>query len=70
MAKRCTVSDGKLLLRLEDAEEGGFVVTSLLDPEMVTEGDTLSECFEMARDALRALKVSRAMLPKQTRQGG
>jgi antitoxin HicB len=62
MAKRNTVSDGKLVLTLEDAEEGGFIVTSPLDPELVTEGDTVAECFEMARDALKALKASRAKL--------
>jgi antitoxin HicB len=62
MAKRYTVSDGKLVLTLEDAEEGGFIVTSPLDPELVTEGDTVAECFEMARDALKALKASRAKL--------
>jgi hypothetical protein len=33
--KAYTVSDGKLLLTLTPAEEGGFVVTSPLDPETV-----------------------------------
>ncbi len=32
MAKRYTVSDGKLVLTLEEAEEGGYVVTSPMDP--------------------------------------
>jgi hypothetical protein len=31
--KRYTVSDGKMVLCLEPAEEGGYVVTSPLDPE-------------------------------------
>jgi predicted RNase H-like HicB family nuclease len=62
MAKRYTVSDGKLVLTLEEAEEGGFVVTSPLDQELVTEGKTVAECFEMARDAMKALKASRAKL--------
>jgi hypothetical protein len=66
MAKRYTISDGKLVLTLEEAEEGGFVVTSPLDPELITEGDTVSECFENARDALKALRQSRAKPFRQT----
>ena len=62
MVKRYTVRDGKLVLTLEEAEEGGFIVTSPLDPELVTEGETVAECFEMARDAMKALKASRAKL--------
>lgn len=56
---RYTVSDGKLVLTLEVAEEGGYVVTSPLDPELVTEADTLEEAFEMARDALESLREAR-----------
>lgn len=66
MAKKYTVSDGKLVLTVEDAEEGGFVVTSPLDPELVTEGESIAECFENARDALKALRQSRAKLFRQT----
>lgn len=62
MAKRYTVSDGKLVLTLEEAEEGGYVVTSPLDPELITEAETVAEAFEQARDALRALTQSRAKL--------
>jgi predicted RNase H-like HicB family nuclease len=65
MAKRYTVSDGKLMLTLEEAEEGGYVVTSPLDPELITEAETISEAFFMARDALRALAQSRAKLRKE-----
>jgi len=65
MAKRYTVSDGKLVLTLEEAEEGGFVVTSPLDPELITEGETIAECFANARDAERALRASRAKLIRQ-----
>lgn len=57
---RYTVSDGKLVLTLEVAEEGGYVVTSPLDPGLITEGGTLEEAFEMARDAAAALKAARA----------
>jgi predicted RNase H-like HicB family nuclease len=47
--KRHTVSDGKTVLTLEAAEEGGYVVTSPLDPELVTEGETIEEAFANAR---------------------
>ena len=66
MAKRYTVNDGKLVLTLEEAEEGGFVVTSPMDPELITEGETIAECFENARDALKALRESRVKLLRQT----
>lgn len=62
MLKKYTVSDGKLVLTLQEAEEGGFVVTSPLDPELITEAETVSEAFENARDALKALRASRARL--------
>jgi antitoxin HicB len=62
MARSYTVSDGRLVLRLTPAEEGGFVVTSPMEPELVTEAETVEEAFDMARDALRALRASRAKL--------
>jgi antitoxin HicB len=65
MAKRYTVSDGKMVLTLEDAEEGGYIVTSPLDPELVTEAESVSEAFEMARDAMKSLTQSRAKLLKK-----
>ena len=60
--KRYTVSDGRLVLNLESAEEGGYIVTSPLDPELITEADTLQEAFLNAGDAIKALKQSRAKL--------
>jgi antitoxin HicB len=65
MSKRYTVSDGRMVLTLEEAEEGGYVVTSPLDPELVTEAETLEEAFANARDAARALKQSRARLMRR-----
>ncbi len=63
MGKHYTVSDGKLVLILEEVEEGGYVVTSpMVDPELVTEAETLSEAFYMARDALETLRESRVDL--------
>ncbi len=62
MAKRYTVNDGQLVLVLEEAEEGGFTVTSPLDPGLVTEAESLGEAFANARDALRELARARAKL--------
>ena len=58
--KKFTVSDGTLMLVLEPAEEGGYVVTSPLDPELITEAETVEEAFEMAYDAAELLASVRA----------
>ena len=63
--QRFTASDGKLVLILESAEEGGYVVTSPLDPELITESETLEEAFENARDAAKSLRQARARLRKE-----
>jgi len=60
MKTRYTISDGKLVLTLEPAEEGGYVVTSPLDPELITEAESVEEAFEQARDAMKAVRQSRA----------
>ena len=65
MSKRYTVSDGKLVLNLEEAEEGGYLVTSPLDPELITEAETIEEAFANARDAAKALKQSRTRLMRR-----
>lgn len=65
MRKTYTVSDGNLVLVLTEAEEGGYVVHTPLDPEMITEAQTISEAFENARDALKSLRRSRVKLFKQ-----
>jgi predicted RNase H-like HicB family nuclease len=68
MAKRYSVSDGKLVLTLEEAPEGGFVVTSPMDPALITEAETIREAFLMARDALRTLRQGRAKLPRDAKR--
>ncbi|HET6249091.1 MAG TPA: type II toxin-antitoxin system HicB family antitoxin [Tepidisphaeraceae bacterium] len=68
MAKRYTVCDGKLVDYLEGAKEGGYVVTSPMEPALVTEGETISEAFFMARDALKTIAQSRVKMQKQWRQ--
>ena len=65
MTRRYTVSDGKVVLNLEVADEGGYVVTSPLDPELITQAETVEEAFANARDAARALKQSRAKLMRR-----
>ena len=62
MTTQYTVSDGKLVLSLEPAEEGGYVVTSPLDPELITQAETIEEAFANARDAAQALRRSRKKL--------
>ena len=58
--KRYSVSDGKLLLTLEDAGGGWYTVTSPSDPALITQARSIPEAFEMARDALAALVASRS----------
>ena len=68
MAKRYTISDGKLVLTLEEAEEGGYIVTSPLDPALVTEAETIREAFDMARDAIKTLAEARGKMRKPSRR--
>ncbi len=65
-----TVSDGDLVLLLQEAEKGGYVVTSPLDPQLVTEAETISQAFAMARDAMESLQESRAKLFEQLKAAG
>lgn len=44
----------KVPLILTPQSEGGYMVTSPVLPEMVTEGDTLEEVMENVQDALKA----------------
>lgn len=65
MKSRYTVSDGKLVLNLAEAKEGGFVVTSPLDPELIAQGETFEEAVQNARDAAQALKQARIKLMRK-----
>jgi predicted RNase H-like HicB family nuclease len=58
--KHYTVSDGELVLFLWPAEEGGYDVTSPLDPALITQAETVEEAFIMARDAWELLKEARS----------
>jgi hypothetical protein len=66
---RYTVSDGKLVLTLEPAEEGGYVVTSPLDPEIVTQAGSVEEAFEMARDVIAMLRKERGLARRRMAAG-
>ena len=62
---RYTVSDGKLMLTFEPQEVGGYTITSPLDPELITESETIQEGFENARDAAELLHEVRASAGKR-----
>jgi predicted RNase H-like HicB family nuclease len=66
--KEFTVSDGKMTLVLEPAEEGGYLVRSPFDPELITEAETLEEAFENAHDAAKALRGARVKLHAEIRK--
>jgi antitoxin HicB len=51
---RETVAEYSFTVFFEPAAEGGYVVTCPALPGLVTEGDTLDEARNMARDAIRA----------------
>jgi hypothetical protein len=62
MAKKYTVTDGRLVLELHPAEEGGYTIRSPMDPELITEADTLEDAFTMAYDALKCLRAARKQM--------
>lgn len=55
------MSEYRYTVLFEPAEEGGFVATCPALPGLVTEGDTLEEAREMARDAIRGYLESLSM---------
>jgi antitoxin HicB len=61
-------SNGKMVLHLEPAEEGGYVVTCPYDSALITEADTLEEAFEMAEDAAIVLAEGRAKQAARARK--
>jgi len=67
--KKYTVSDGRLVLTLQEDEGGWYTVTSPTDPALITEAKTIREAFRMARDALAALAASRSDLLRWEKSG-
>ena len=65
MPKRYSVSDGRIVLYLSPAEEGGYTVTSPLDPALITQAETVEEAFVMAYDAQKCLRAARAKLARR-----
>ena len=45
----------RIPLLLEPQPQGGYTVTSPLLPELITEGDTISECLVNVEDAFAAV---------------
>lgn len=68
MAKKYTVSDGKIVITLEEAERGWFAVTTPMDPAVQTQAKTIPEAFEMVRDAMKVLQKGRAKLAKDQKR--
>ena len=62
------VSNGRLVLHLEPAAEGGYVVTSPFDSALITEAETIEAAFENAEDAARTLAAGRAQLSASRKQ--
>jgi antitoxin HicB len=58
--KKYTVSEGRIVLTLQEDEGGWYIVTSPTDPAMITQARSIPEAFDMARDAFAGLAASRA----------
>lgn len=56
MARSAPDMLARIPLLLEPQPEGGYTVTSPLLPELITEGDTVSECLANAKDAFMAVE--------------
>jgi antitoxin HicB len=52
-------------LTLDEAEEGGYIVTSPIDPELITEAESIEEAFANTRDAAKALRRSHIQLMRR-----
>jgi predicted RNase H-like HicB family nuclease len=65
--KRFQVTDGKLVLVLTCAAEGGYTVTAPFEKGLVTEAESVEQAFEMAYDALRELRAARRELARKSK---
>lgn len=70
MAKKYTVNDGKLVLTLTPMKEGGYLVRSPMDPEILASAKTISEAYEKAYDVQKSLVASRRKWARQKRKAG
>ena len=53
-----TVGDYSFTILVEPNDPDGYLVTCPALPGLVTEGDTLDEAFEMAKDAIEGYLIS------------
>lgn len=67
--KKYTVTDGKLVLTLQEDEKGWYTVTSPTDPALITQARSIREAFKNARDAQQALIDSRSDTRRWDRAG-
>ncbi len=63
--KQFTVTDGKLVLKLEPADEGGYFVTAPFDPNVLTQAETVEEAFENAYDVIALFEAERKGSPNR-----
>ncbi|MEL7087880.1 MAG: type II toxin-antitoxin system HicB family antitoxin [Planctomycetota bacterium] len=59
IGKKYNISDGDLLLTIEVAEDGWLSVTSPMEPELITQAQSIPEAFSMARDAFDLIHTCR-----------
>lgn len=63
--QRYLVSDGRMVLEFITAAEGGYCVIGIMEPGLVTQGETIEDAFFMARDALKGLRIVRRQLSSE-----
>ena len=63
-----TVTDGRIQIQLTPCEEGGYLVTSPIDPALITEAENLEEAFINAYDAAQELEKARRMIAKKLKK--
>jgi len=59
-----TVSNGDLVITLNPVEGGWYAVGSPVEPHLHTQAKSIEEAFEMAYDALKALREARSKYSK------
>jgi predicted RNase H-like HicB family nuclease len=64
------VTDGTLVLRLQPADEGGYVVTSPFNSDILTQAETLEEAFENARDVIALFEADRKAERSRKKKAG
>lgn len=67
-AKQFTVTDGKIVLKLELVEEGGYLVTAPFDPTILTQAESVEEAFENAYDVIALYEADRKKLPNRRKK--